>query len=76
VIWPRRLGSGGWNGGTGSVGIRRPALRSALRQRLVAIRYSQVRTEARSWNPASPRQAASRVSCTMSSASVSEPSIR
>ena len=73
MISPRRLGAGGWNGGTGSVGIRRPALRSALRQRLVAMRYSQVRTEARSWKSASPRQAASRVSCSRSSASVSDP---
>jgi hypothetical protein len=76
VISSRVVGSGGWNGGTGSVGTRRPALRRAFRQRLVAIRYSQVRTEARSWKPANPRQAANRVSCSRSSASVSEPSIR
>ena len=76
VISPRRLGSGGWNGGTGSAGVRRRAARSALRHWLVAMRYSQERNEDRSWNPASPRQAASRVSCSMSSASVSEPVIR
>jgi hypothetical protein len=76
VISPRRLGSGGWNGGIGSAGIRRLALRSVLRHWLVAMRYSQERSDDRSWNPASPRQAASIVSCSMSSASVSEPIIR
>ena len=38
----------------------RLAARRALRHWLVAMRYSQVRTEARSVNPASPRQAASK----------------
>jgi hypothetical protein len=37
------------------------------------MRYSQERSDDRSWNPASPRQAASNVSCSMSSASVSDP---
>jgi hypothetical protein len=31
VISLRRVGSGGWNGGTGLAGMRRPAARSALR---------------------------------------------
>ena len=43
---------------------RRDLARSAFRQRLVAIRYSQVRTEARPSNASRPRQAASSVSCT------------
>src|SRR5215472_3673307 len=45
VISPRPVGSGGRNGGVGSAGIRRLAARRALRHRLVAMRYSQVRTE-------------------------------
>ena len=55
---------------------RRLAVRSALRHRLVAIRYSQVRSEARPSNPPRPCQAASSVSCTASSASCRDPSIR
>jgi hypothetical protein len=43
----RRVGSGGVNGGSGAVRCRLPLARSAFRQRLVAIRYSQVRIEAR-----------------------------
>ena len=59
-------------------GVRglRPLARSAFRQRLVAIRYSQVRSDARPSYWPSPRQAASRVSCSMSSASCTEPRIR
>ena len=45
------------------------AARSAFRQRLVAIRYSQVRIEERPSKPPRPCQAASRVSCSASSAS-------
>ena len=41
----------------------------ALRQRVVAIRYSQVRSDARPSNAVSPCQAASSVSCRASSAS-------
>jgi hypothetical protein len=49
----------------------------ALRHRLVAILYSQVRSEARSSvNPPMPCQAASIVSWTASSASAKDPSIR
>ena len=56
---------------------RRPRPASAVRQALVAIRYSQVRSEARSLsNRPEARQARSRVSCTRSSASCTEPSIR
>ena len=47
-----------------------------LEQRVVATRYSQVRTEARPSKPAMPCQAASRISCSVSSASCAEPSIR
>ncbi len=50
---------------------------SAVRQALVAIRYSQVRSEARSpSNRPDARQARSNVSWTRSSASCTEPSIR
>src|SRR6266849_1061345 len=55
---PRRVGSGGPDGGSGGGGWRRPLSRSALRQRLVAIRYGHARTGDRSSKPASPRQAA------------------
>ena len=57
-------------------GGRRRADRSASRHRLVATRYSQVRTEARPSNPARPCQADSKVSCSASSASATEPRIR
>jgi len=59
VISPRRVGSGGVNGGTGPARTRRPAARSAFRHWLVAIRYSQVRSDDRPAYPGSPRQAAS-----------------
>ena len=49
---------GGSSGGSGGGGWRRPLSRSALRQRLVAIRYGHARTDDRSSKPASPRQAA------------------
>ena len=55
---------------------RRLAARRAFRHRLVAIRNSQVRSEARPSNPARPCQAASSVSCRASSASAKDPSIR
>jgi hypothetical protein len=55
---------------------RRPRVSSARRHALVAIRYSQVRTDERPSNPPYPRQARSSVSCTWSSASWTEPSIR
>ena len=45
-------------------------------QRLVAIWNSQTRTEERPSNPARPRQAASRLSWSASSASRAEPRIR
>ena len=61
-------------GGHGSG--RRSLARSAFRHRFVAIRYSQVRSEARCSYWPSPRQAASKVSCKMSSASCTEPRIR
>ena len=43
---------------------------------LVAMEYSQERTELRPSNPPSPRQARSSASCSASSASCTEPSIR
>lgn len=73
---PSRVGSGVLAHGTAAVGGRRLPARSAFRQRLVATRYSQVRTDDRASNPANPRQAASSVSCSASSASCIEPSIR
>ncbi|HEY9244691.1 MAG TPA: hypothetical protein VIP48_22065 [Streptosporangiaceae bacterium] len=42
----------------------------------MAMEYSQDRTELRPSKPASPRQACSSASCTASSASCTEPSIR
>ena len=82
-LQPQRLAPAGWARAGGSeyryrlaVSGRRPVSRSAFRHRLVAILYSQARIEARSSNPSSPRQAASRVSCSMSSASWTEPRIR
>ena len=73
---PSRLGSGVLaRGAAAAGGWRRPA-RCAFRHRLVATRYSQVRTEDRPSNPARPRHALSIVSCSASSASCIEPSIR
>ena len=74
---PSRVGSGGSGQDCGpSIVTLRLLARRALRQRLVATRYSQVRTEARSSKPPSPRQAASSVSWSASSASWAEPRIR
>jgi len=73
---PRSIG-GGAVAGSGSVICElRDAVRIRFKHVLVAIRYSQVRSDALPWNVASPRHAASRVSCTASSASSNEPSIR
>ena len=44
-----------------------------FRHRLVAIRYSQVRIDARPSKPGRPFQAAVSVSCRASSASVTDP---
>ena len=55
---------------------RRPRRSIAVRHTLVAIRYSQVRTDARPSNPSKDRHARRYVSCTRSSASSAEPSIR
>ena len=74
---PSRVGAGGSSPGGGAlISGRRLADRSASRQRLVATWYSQVRTEARPSNPARPCQADSKVSCSASSASCTEPRIR
>ena len=74
---PTRLGVGTSTPGGGQfTGGRLLAERSALRQQLVATRYSQVRTDERPSNWARPRQAASRVSCSASSASWADPRIR
>ena len=74
---PSRVGSGGSTPGTShSLAGRRLAARRASRHRLVAIRYSQVRSEARPSNPSRPCQAASSVFCRASSASWKDPSIR
>jgi hypothetical protein len=55
---------------------RRPRPFSMSRQTLVAIRYSHGRNPARSSNRPRPRHARTRVSCTASSASWGDPSIR
>ena len=71
----RRVGSSASAMAGTSLG-RRERARSAFRQRLVAIRYSQERTDARPSNASRLRQAASSVSCTRSSASCTEPRMR
>ena len=58
----------------GSARRLRPFSRS--RHTLVAIRYSQVRSDERPSNRSSPRHARTMVSCTASSVSKVEPSIR
>ena len=55
---------------------RRLAERRMLRQRFVAIRYSQVRSDERPSKVGSPCHADSRVSLTASSASCAEPRMR
>jgi hypothetical protein len=55
---------------------RRRRLLIASMQTLVAIRYSQDRTLDRPSKPSCERQARTSVSCTASSASWTEPSIR
>ena len=55
---------------------RRLADRSAFRLRVVAIRYSQVRSELRCSKPPRLRQAVSSVSCIASSASCADPRMR
>jgi hypothetical protein len=70
---PTRLGCGRSGSSGPSLCGRRLADRNASRQRLVATRYSQVRSEGRRSKRASPWQAASNVSCRASS---TEPRIR
>ena len=55
---------------------RRCAAGAMSRHTLVAIRYSHVRSCERPWNPSNFDQARSSVSCTASSASKAEPSMR
>ena len=55
---------------------RRPRVSIARRQALVAMRYSQVRSDERPSNWPKDRHARSSVSCTWSSASWTEPSMR
>ncbi len=55
---------------------RRERSDSASRQTFVAMRYSQVRSDARPSKRSRPRQARTMVSCTASSASTTEPSMR
>jgi hypothetical protein len=57
-------------------GAWRGRLCSASRHAFVAIRYSQARNVERPWKLARLRQARRSVSCTMSSESSNEPSIR
>ena len=73
----RSSDSTGGDDGPRSIGsARRFSPRSASRHTLVAIRYSHDRSEERASNRSAPRQARSIVSCTASSASNAEPSIR
>ena len=55
---------------------RRELRRSMSRQTFVAMRYSQARNCEPPWNPDRPRHAFRKVSCTASSASSNEASIR
>src|SRR5215475_853145 len=74
---PSRVGSGGSTLGTShSLAGRLLAARPGSGTCWVAIRYSQVRSEARSPNPPKPCQAASSVSWGASSASWRDPGIR
>ena len=67
----------GGEAGPRSIGVgRRCRLRSMSTQMLVAIRYSHDRMLERPSNPSAARQARSMVSCTASSASDPEPSMR
>ena len=74
---PSPVGSGGTIPGMSHAfaGLRR-VVRMALRHLFVAIRYSQVRIEACSLKASSPCHAESSVSCSASSASWTDPSIR
>ena len=69
----------GWSHGTSAcepAAVRRELCRSMSRQTLVAIRYSQARNCGPPSKPDRPRQAFRNVSCTASSASSNEASIR
>ena len=71
------LDSSGGDAGPRSIGsARRFSPRSASRQTFVAIRYSQDRSDDRPSNPSAAFHARSMVSCTASSASKADPSIR
>lgn len=72
-----RSGAAAGVGDDRSIGrARRWAAGAMSRQTLVAIRYSQVRSAERPWNPSNLDHARTMVSCTASSASKAEPSIR
>ena len=73
---PSRDGSGGSTSSDRLIAGLRLAARSMFRQRVVAIRYIQVRTDARPSNCRRPCQAVTSVSCSASSASATEPRIR
>ena len=66
----------GVSGDTSTGSSRAPRRSSAVRQRLVAILNSQARMKPRSSRPCMPRQARTSVSCSASSASCREPSMR
>ncbi len=73
---PNSASTGGEAGPRSIGSARRCRPRSMSRQILVAIRYSHDRTLERPSNPSAARQARSMVSCTASSASNPEPSMR
>jgi hypothetical protein len=80
AAWSSSTSGYGWIHGTSGcdriAAARRELRRSMSRQTLVAMRYSQARNCAPPWNPDRPRQAFRNVSCTASSASSNEASIR
>jgi hypothetical protein len=80
AIWSSSRSGYGCSHGTSakecSDGTRRRLRLSASRQALVVMRYSQARNPGPPWKLARRRQARRKVSCTTSSASSNEPSIR
>jgi len=80
AAWSSSRSGYGWIHGTSASeripAVRRELRRSMSRHTLVAMRYSQARNCEPPWKPDRPRQAFRNVSCTASSASSKEASIR
>ena len=79
AAWSSSRSGYGWSHGTSAnelPAVRRELCRSMSRQTFVAIRYSHARNWVSPAKPDRPRQAFRKVSCTASSASSNEASIR